>query len=84
MTKPELTWVLLGHPRDPAQETWPATVMDVDSRRVRYQRIPKSHALEVSLMGGMAKWSAHWHPEVGDKGEWSLVVMVPDTAREVA
>lgn len=80
----EITWVMLGKPLDPAQETWPATVMDVHSRRLRYQRITKSQALETSLMGGMAKWSARWCPQVCDKGEWSLIDMLPDTAREVA
>ncbi len=82
--KAEITWVMLGKPLDPSQETWPATVMDLESRRLRYQRITKSQALETSLMGGMAKWSARWCPQVGDKGEWSLIDMLPDTAREVA
>ncbi len=82
--KAEITWVMLGKPLDPLQETWPATVMDLESRRLRYQRITKSQALETSLMGGMAKWSARWCPQVGDKGEWSLIDMLPDTAREVA
>ena len=84
MTSPEITWVLLGWPLDPYQDEWPATVFDLHSRRVRYQRITKSQALETSLMGGTAKWSARWCPQVGDKGEWSLIDMVPDTATEVA
>lgn len=79
MTAPELTWVILGHPLDPSKETWPATVMDVNSRRLRYQRIPKGQALETNLMGGMAKWSAHYIDN-----EWRLIEMVPDTATEAA
>ena len=80
----ELAWVILGEPADPSQDLWPATVMDCDSRRLRYQHIPKSQALEVSLMGGMAKWTARWCPQVGDRGQWALLEMVPDNATEAA
>lgn len=80
----ELAWVILGTPADPSQEMWPATVHDRESRRLRYQMIPKGQALEISLMGGMAKWRARWCPQVGDRGEWALIEMVEDTATEAA
>ena len=80
----EPIWVIKGYPIDPAQPMWPCTVHDIDSRRVRYQMVPRDALMPILDRGGMATYAAIWWPDRGERGEWQLVDILPDTAREVA
>ena len=84
MAKPECVWVIRGVPMDPAQEQWPVVVHDLRSYRLRYQFAPRTIALALSESNGMAKMSARWCPNVGDRGEWQLLDILPDSATEAA
>jgi len=84
MTELETVWAIRGQPADPSQDEWPCTVHDLRSRRVRYQNVPRYIALALGEFNGMAKMSARWCPNVGDRGEWQLIDLLPDNATEAA
>ena len=84
MTDLQVVWAIRGEPMDPSQDEWPCTVHDLRSRRLRYQTCPRYIALALGEFNGMAKMSARWCPNVGDKGEWALLDILPDSATEAA
>ena len=80
----ETVWVIRGEPTDPSADEWPVTAHDLHSKRLRYQKAPRYVALALGEFGGMSKMSARWCPNVGDRGEWLLLDLLPDTAQEGA
>jgi len=51
--------VVLGRPKDPDQDEIPATIFDVEQKRVRYQYITKREAQFISNTGAShARWNA--------------------------
>jgi hypothetical protein len=75
----EIIWCIRGEPFDPSQENWPVVAHDLHSKRLRYQFAPRYIALALGEFGGMSKMSARWCPNVGDRGEWQLFDLLPDS-----
>jgi hypothetical protein len=84
MTAPEIVWTIRGEPFDPQQDSWPVVVHDLHSRRVRYQHAPRYIGLALGEFNGMSKMLARWCPNVGDRGEWQLIDVLPDNVTVIA
>ena len=72
--KPERVRLLVGFPDTPDQDMIPVTIMDRDSRRLKYQHVPRD---QLACMEGdaMGEWMAVWLPTAE---KWSLVDYVSD------
>jgi hypothetical protein len=72
--KPERVKLIVGTPKEPDSEFVPCTIHDRDSRRLKYQRIPRD---QLAVMHGetMGEWMAIWLPTAE---RWSLIDYVSD------
>lgn len=70
----EIVNLSIGYPEDCHQALIPVTIFDLESRRVRYQKV---HRDQLEVMGDTktAMWKAYWTGT-----DWRLIDIVPDTA----
>lgn len=72
--KPERVRLLVGFPETPDADMMPVTIMDRDSRRLKYQHVPRD---QLAVMNGdcMGEWMAIYLPTAE---KWSLIDFVGD------
>jgi hypothetical protein len=72
--KAERVKLIVGHPKEPDSDFIPCTIHDQDSRRLKYQFVPKD---QLAVMHGdkMGEWMAIWLPTAE---RWSLIDYVSD------
>jgi hypothetical protein len=74
--KVETVRVICGRPVDPELPMWPATVLDLQSRRLRYQVVAR-HLLEpLKACGDSALFKAVFCPHAGTNGRWQLIEQI--------
>ena len=66
--------VIVGHPENPDAKMVPATIHDLDSRRCKFQHVPRG---QLAVMNGdqMGEWSAIWMER---RQEWALIEFLGD------
>jgi hypothetical protein len=72
--KAERVRVMVGFPETTDARVIPVTIMDMESRRVKYQHVPRD-AIEVMEGDKMGEWMAIYLPTAE---QWTLVDYVSD------
>lgn len=67
--KAERVRVIVGIPKEATQAMMPVTIMDMESRRLKYQKVSRDQ-LEVMAGDKMGEWIAIWLPTAE---QWTLV-----------
>jgi len=72
--KAERVRVIVGHPKEPDQRMVPVTIHDLESRRCKFQRVPRD---QLAVMNGdkLGEWMAIWLPTAE---QWTLIDFVGD------
>jgi hypothetical protein len=72
--KAERVRLIVGHPHDPDAKMVPVTIHDMESRRLKYQKVNRD---QLAVMAGdkMGEWMAIYLPTAE---QWTLVDYVSD------